>query len=302
MKSNRVLALFTLVLLLAAALAQSALAASPCYPISVTRSEDGLEVRKVYELSPGEDPAGIPRSDFDQEGFHYTLADLLRQEAPEHEQRTHTETVTAESKSKDMASILALLPQTKEFVTEDGLSGTLSLQLDTVQVEVSGYGSTTRQVSATRTYPDLASQDTAYIPKTIQAEGRTLTLQDISWRTASTNTLDAYSMGERFTAVATYTGTASASYVKGYTVTADYTGTVSRIALNKVRYVAVFEGTPVLSPVPAETAPVLPEPEPIRFQWAYVLVPLGVIVAAGSGMGLALFLKRRHESEEEDAQ
>ena len=161
-------------LLIAAALLPTALAAEPfpavtevqvCYPTSVTRSEDGTEIRKVYDLSPEQDPAGIPRSDFEQDGFHYTLTDLLQQELPEHESRPHTETVSLESKSKDMESVLALLPQEKEFVTEDGLSGTLSLQLDTVQVEAAGYGSSTREVSATRSYPNLASQDTASIPK-----------------------------------------------------------------------------------------------------------------------------------------
>lgn len=45
-----------------------------CYPTSVTQSEDGLEIRKAYDLSPEEDPAGIPRSDFEQEGVHYTVS------------------------------------------------------------------------------------------------------------------------------------------------------------------------------------------------------------------------------------
>ena len=146
-------------LLMAAALLPTALAAEPfpaapevqvCYPTSVTRSEDGTEIRKVYDLSPEQDPAGIPRSDFEQDGFHYALTDLLQQELPEHESRAHTETVSLQSKNKDMESILALLPQQKEFVTEDGLSGTLTLQLDTVQVEAAGYGSSTREVSATQ--------------------------------------------------------------------------------------------------------------------------------------------------------
>lgn len=175
-------------LLIAAALLPTALAAEPfpavtevqvCYPTSVTRSEDGAEIRKVYDLSPEQDPAGIPRSDFEQDGFHYTLTDLLQQELPEHESRPHTETVSLESKSKDMESILTLLPQEKEFVTEDGLSGTLSLQLDTVQLEAAGYGSSTREVSAIRSYPNLASQDTASIPKSIEEDGRILTLQNI---------------------------------------------------------------------------------------------------------------------------
>ena len=37
--------------------------------------------------------------------------------------------------------------------------------------------------------------------------------------------MSGYAIGDRYTAVATYTGTATSSYVTGYTVTADYTGT-----------------------------------------------------------------------------
>ena len=116
-------------------------------------------------------------------------------------------------------------------------------------------------------------------------------------------------MGDCYTAIATYTGSATSSYVKGYVVTADYSGTVSRIALNKVRYVAIFEGVPL---VPAEPEPT-PEPSeevrepaaPVQFHWAYVLVPLGVITAIGGGIGAALYIKKRREDgyeNEEDSQ
>ena len=297
---KRVFALCAMALTLAMALPVQAAAAETvavCYPTSITRSEDGGEIRKIYDLSPTDDPAGIPRSDFEQDGFRYTLTDLLKQELPEYEERQHTETVSLESKIKDMASVLALLPQEREFITDDGLTGTLTLQLDTVQVEVAGYGSSTKEVQATRSYPNLAGQDTQYIPKTIEDNGRTLTLQSIDWQTDNTASTDGYALGDRFTAVATYTGSATSSYVKGYTVTADYTGTVSRIALNKTRYVAIFEGTAI---VPVEPAVELPDvlEAPKQFNWAYVLVPLGVVAAAGGGVGIALFLKRRRESDE----
>ena len=160
MKRVSILCAMALVLILTMAPAVHAMEAAPspaCYPISVTRSEDGAEIRKVYDLSPEENPAGIAQSDFEQEGFRYTLIDLLKQETPEHEERFHTETVSIPSKNKDMESVLSLLPTQKEFVTEDGLSGTLTLQLDTVQVEVAGYGSSTKEVSTTRSYPNLAS-------------------------------------------------------------------------------------------------------------------------------------------------
>lgn len=281
--------------------AEAAVAAAPqvWYPTSVTQSEDGTELKKFYDLGPADDPAGIPRSDFEQDGFRYTLVEILKQELPEQESRQHTETVSLESKNKDMESVLALLPQEREFITEDGLSGILTLQLDTVQVEVSGYGSSTREVSATRSYPDLANQDTANIPKTIEEDGRTLTLQTIDWQTDNTAATDGYALGDRFTALATYTGTATSSYVKGYTVTADYTGTVSRIALNKTRYVAIFEGTPL--------QPAIQEPEQgasgvAQFNWAAILAPFGIVALAGIGIGAALFMKRRRETTEEDAE
>lgn len=294
---KRVFSICVTALMLAMALSVPAFAAdtaAACYPTSVNRSEDGTEIKKIYDLSPTEDPAGIPRSDFEQDGFYYTLTDLLKQELPEYEERQHTETVSLASADKDMASVLALLPQEREFITDDGLTGTLTLQLDTVQVEVAGYGSATKTVSATRSYPNLTGQDTQYIPKTIEDNGRTLTLQNIDWQTDNTAATDGYALGDRFTAVATYTGSATSSYVKGYTVTADYTGTVSRIALNKTRYVAIFEGEAIM--------PVVEVPDigaaAAQFNWSYVLVPLGIVAAAGGGIGIAVFLKHRRESDE----
>ena len=291
-------------LLIAAALLPTALAAEPfpavtevqvCYPTSVTRSEDGTEIRKVYDLSPEQDPAGIPRSDFEQDGFHYTLTDLLKQELPENESRQHTEHVSIESAKKDMESVLALLPQEREFITDDGLMGTLTLRLDTVQVEPSGYGSSTKEISTKRSYPNLAEQDTQYLPKTITENGKTLTLTDIQWQTDNTANLDGYAVADRYTAVATYSGSATSSYVKGYTVTADYAGTVSRIALNRVRYVAIFEGTPIQPTEPAETSATAS-----AFRWSYVLIPIGIVAAAGAGVGGALLVKHRKEKADEE--
>lgn len=190
--------------------------------------------------------------------------------------------------------MLALLPQEREFITDDGLIGTLTLRLDTVQVEPSGYGSSTKQLSVKRSYPNLAEQDTQYIPKSIEDGGRTLTLSDIQWQTDNTANMDGYAVADRYTAVATYTGSTTSSYVKGYTVTADYTGTVSRIALNRVRYVAIFEGVPIQSVEPAKTAGA------VSLRWSYVLIPLGIVAAAGAGVGGALLVKRRRENADEE--
>ena len=109
-----------------------------CYPTSVSQSEDGTEIRKYYDLGPEEDPAGIPRSDFEQDGFRYTLIDLLKQNC------RRTRAVSTQRPSLWRARARTWSPcwpcshRKKEFITEDGLSGVLTLQLDTVQVEVAG--------------------------------------------------------------------------------------------------------------------------------------------------------------------
>ena len=266
-----------------------------CYPSSVTQSEDKTEIRKVYDLTPEQDPAGISRSDFEQDGWHYTLQDLLRQELPEQEERKHIETVTVSSKSKDMSAVLELLPQEKDFVTEDGLEGTLTLRLDSVRVEPAGYGSTTKEISAVRTYTNLSGQDMQYIPKSIEENGKTLTLQTVNWQEENSTDVDGYALSEHFSATATYTGTATSSYVKSYTVSADYAGTVSRVTLERIRYVAVFEGTPIQAENPVlertvedEAAETAEATETNRqnfssvFSWTYALFPIGVLVGIGS--------------------
>ena len=57
------------------------------------------------------------------------MTDLLKQELPENESRQHTEKVSLQSAKKDMESVLALLPQEREFITDDGLMGLLTLRL-----------------------------------------------------------------------------------------------------------------------------------------------------------------------------
>ena len=52
-----------LALALTASLAPTVLAAvppTPCYPTSVSRSEDGAQIRKVYDLDPRTTPRAFP--------------------------------------------------------------------------------------------------------------------------------------------------------------------------------------------------------------------------------------------------
>ncbi len=90
---------FLFAALLACTLTCPALAAEPVegapppkqaavlYPAEVRETSEGdaRRLEKIYLLSPSDDPAGIPTADFDREGWHYTLLDVIRQDNSEND-------------------------------------------------------------------------------------------------------------------------------------------------------------------------------------------------------------------------
>lgn len=264
--------------LLACSLAIPAMAADILYPVEVTEYMEGdsSRLKKIYVLTPADDPSLIPTEDFDREGQTYTLLDITRQDQVETDTRDYTETVTLESKTKDMDAILPQLTATLEVDTEEGYTGVLTLDTASIQVEAAGYSTSTRAVTAARTYPNLSDADVSLIPKSIEDGGRTLELANVQWQEA----------GEFYTANATYTGTASSKYATGYTVTAEYSGEVSKTTNDTVTYAAVFSANPTQMQTAAKSG--------MNWRWLLVL-PAGA-AAAGLFFG-GKFLLKKHKSK-----
>ena len=212
------------------------------YPIDSVYSEDDTAWRmeKVYQLDASADPSVIPTENFEQEGREYVFLDLLAEDQRESDTKEHIEQITQESSTKDTETVLKNLAPTLEYAGEDGYMGVLTLDTASVKVEASGYGSRSQNVTTTRTYPNLADADTSYIPKTVEENGCTMELVDVSWQTAAADEVSGQSVATRYTAVASYAGTKTSQYVKGYVVTADYVGDVSRTTNNSILYTAIF--------------------------------------------------------------
>lgn len=245
-KHRRLFALVSALVLTLAALPCTALAADAegaepaqgaplpavLYPAEVRTSEENgmIRLEKVYVLSTRDDPAAIPTGDFDREGRHYTLLDVLKNDLSETDAKDYIEVVTLDSSTKDMAEIIKVLEPEREIATEDGYTGILKPDYTKITVEAAGYKNNSWTVSATRTYPNLSDADASLIPKTITDSGRTLTLANVDWQEA----------GKFYNAVASYTGTASGRSVTGYTVSVEYSGEVTKTSRDTVIYTAVF--------------------------------------------------------------
>ena len=258
------------------------------YPVSIDENtKNGVRtITKSYELNQNDDVAAISKEGFEQNGSFFIFKDMVKTELPQAESKEYTEKVVISSKSNKMNDILPLLKEEKQVVTEDGFSGTAKLDLSNLKIESAGYGTSTKTVTATRTYPNLESADTQYIPKTTVENGKTLELSGIDWRSDNTQNINDTAITDRYTAVATYTGTVSNSYVKGYTVTAEYKGTVSKTNTDKVMYTAIFE----------ETTPTKKN----KVNLLYAVLPLSGALAGIAGTILLGKLKKRKGVEDEE--
>lgn len=216
------------------------------YPISVEEYTYGEaeepRINKVYQLSLSDDPSGIPTEDFVRNGRRYYLLDMTRKNEVGVDTKPYIETVTQASNTDDMETILQKLSAELEITTEDGYTGTLQLDHTTVKVTVDGYATKTQGLSASRSYPNLSEADVSLIPKSIEDNGKTLTLVDVQWD--STEQTDGVGgIVTHYTATASYTGTSSSRYATGYTVTADYSGEVAKPNCDVVTYTAIFGST-----------------------------------------------------------
>ncbi len=251
MKIERIATLLCTAALLLCAASPPALAAdrsAACYyPVEVESYTAGdfdqPRIRKVYQLSLSDDPAGIPTEDFEEYGMTFHLMEMTRKDEVGVDTQPLTKTITTDSATGDLGEILKQLAPEIEVETEDGYAGVLKLDYNSVQAEVKGYKTSTRTLSASRTYPNLSDADLSLVPKTVTEGGRTLNLADVKWSSAPD--MEGEDTVVRYTATASYTGSVSSRHATGYTVKADYTGEVAKTSCEIVTYTAIFGCTDV---------------------------------------------------------
>ena len=274
------------------------------YPIKVEEYTfgplDELRIDKVYQLSLGDDPSKIPTEDFERNGQLYYLLDMVRKDEVGVDTQAHTETVTLASDTNKMDAILQRLDAELEFTNEDGYTGILRLDHTSVQVTTDGYKSSTKKLSATRTYPNLSEADVSLIPKSITDNGKTLKLADVQWSSAESTDGEG-GIVTHYTATASYTGSTTSTYATGYTVSANYTGELSKTDCQVVTYTATFGSMeiPGASSAPEVDDPAAsdsPDAPSAPFDWAEVKTPAmigGLVLILALGGAFAYKKLRR---------
>ena len=185
------------------------------------------------------------------------------------------------SAKKTEQDILAELKPTIEF--DDGISsGTLSLDHSTIKTEAAGYKSSSYTVTATKNYTGLDRNDSSYIDKTVEKNGRTLSLSNVTWSVERTALVGDELVPATYSAVATYSGTASSTVATGYITTAEYKGTVVSSGISSILYTVTYLGTEI---VPVEEEP--------TFNGSIVVIPvIGGTILLATLLLLGLLLRK----------
>ena len=230
-------------LLLTAALVTNACALEVPTDTTIQNLNGSQQLIKTYTLPPGADPQQLIEEAFEQEGWHYTFADIVKEENQVSDRKYHTETVTLETDTKDLGKILEQLDTTLDY--DNGTySGVLTLDHTAIRTEAAGYTSQAKNVTATKTIGPLDRNDMSYVPATTVKDGVTLNLSNVDWQVIGTDLVGDTLAPASYQAVATYSGKSYYKVATGYVTSADYVGEVTRSDVESVTYKVTYLGTP----------------------------------------------------------
>lgn len=250
-------------------------------PNEVIKGQHGelKTIQKVYVLPKTENSDIIPTDEFTEDKVKYAFTELLTKDNSEEDVKEHIEKISIHTSSANTQTVISQFEPTMEISTEDGYAGTLEFDYTTLTVTAAGYGKQSYTITESRSYPNLMDADTSLVPKTINKDGATLNLTNISWKSAAGDNIDGHDLAVRYTAHATYSGTGTKTYAKGYNATAEYKGEVKKIVNDTVTYTAVFTEVPK-------------DNHFLSYWWAYLLGLLGL---GGAGYGTYRIIRKRRK-------
>ena len=240
--------------------------------LTLADGETGKEIIKVYELSPGEDPQALIEEPFEQDGYEYQYQSMVKEETINQQSKLAEKELTFSTDTNKLEEILPDIPGSIPYDGEDGYEGNLVLNPSSIQTEAEGYASSSYTVSDTRTYTNLPYNDKSLIPQTVEKNGMTLTLANVSWQGEGGTGANGSLIPTSYTATASYSAVGSRSYATGYITTARYSGDVT-LTTEDILYTLTYSGEPI------------PPPEPDR---SWVVWTLAAIFAVSLGASIVL--------------
>lgn len=221
------------------------------YPTDIQLMEHGARnyLYKTYTVAADYSPDSLVESPFSQGGYRFRYSETIqRSHTPGNLTKTVVEQKTMDSASGEKADILDLLGSSIPYADNDGYKGEIFLVPESLIISENGHENYSYTIADTRTFDNLERNDPSYVPKSVQKNGVTLTLQGIDWSVTANEGVGYSEVASRYIAIASYSGVATGSKVSAYTATAAYSGNVVKEGVGKSSYTIVYEGEQIIIP------------------------------------------------------
>ena len=200
---------------------------------------------KTYEMPPDFDPAALKEEPFSQGGYWYRYERMDKTVQHRTDTQDAGDTITIDAPSSDLATVIDRFSVTKSYVKE-GVVGDLTLDLQSIKVEATGYKTVTdsHPHSVTKSYT-LPYNDRSLVPETVQADGLSLPRTGLTW-TETANVSDS-DVPNNWTATAVYSKTTytSRQVATGYQASAVYRGQIAKTSVDHVTYTVTYVGSKI---------------------------------------------------------
>jgi len=249
------------------------------FPKSITLSEENGEkvLTKKFEVPKSVNPYDLVEEPFIRNKYEYSAQDIVKYDSKiEYDVKLVSSQVVLKSTSNDINKILKQAPIIIDY-DKDGYKGQLMLNTNNVLTESIGTKTYSYTISDTKTYTGLSRNDTSYIDKSINKNGKELSLVDIEWQPTGTTLVGNTLVPSSYDAVAYYSGTSYGSKSTGYETTLTYVGEVKKIAEENSIIEIIYYGSRVVN---------------------YVWITTGIVIMI-IGLGLLVFLKKKKENKSE---
>ena len=146
-------------------------------------------------------------------------------------------------KLNDKYKVLNLF-ETKKEIEEEGYSGILELQNDSLKIQVYDSYIEEYKVTLTKEYNNVNQNELNNIPKTIEQAGTTYYLVNPVWNIAQTQKIDGQDIPISYNGIMNYEGVKERTIITSYLATVDYKGILEKEVIESITYNIVYEEIP----------------------------------------------------------
>lgn len=134
--------------------------------------------------------------------------------------------------------------ESKIETTEDGMSGILELQNDSLDIKVNDSYIEQYKVSLTKNYENVSSNELNDVPKTIKENGITYYLINPIWTISKTEKVEGKDVPIAYNGKMYYEGIKERTIVRSYLATVNYKGTLEKEAVDSISFEITYKEVP----------------------------------------------------------